>query len=1477
MVDLNPLHYIDKFNHMFGDSVASGLEFLGVSDPAVDPDGVREIAKKWRHLATGLDDASGAADRALSGVEWEGKAAKAFHKRSKAARKQAVEMAHSLREGANALDDFADKAHELLSEIGVILAEIAEFEIAGLALSVLTAGASEVASTLMSGERALKVVALVGRIEEEGTTLGTVVRRVMEVIRQVERALKALKEIRGVAAAGRMAKEGVEFTAFQTLLEDPSAFKDPGKLAGILTEGALMGAGFGVLGKALGKGLKALGPAALAKLSKAMGLDCAAFGRLRLSPGFDKLPASVRNMVKTFVRDPIDVATGDMALPRTDVSLPGVLPLVLERVHMSSYRFGGWFGPSWASTLDQRVQADEDGFVYATADGARLCFPRPDEESNEPVHPQTPGSRLTLSWDTDVDGGVLVHDPDSGLSYVFHSPVAAADGTAVDLPLQYVRDRNGNRITVEYAEGDVPGAVVHSGGYRVALDHDRARSRITGLRLIDPAHPDRPGTTLLTFAYDEHGHLVEEFNSSGLPMRYTYDGDGRMTSWTDRNDTTYWYRYDDRGRVVATGGSGGALASTLAYDTTTRTTRVTDSHGNVRVYEHNDNLHLIRQTDPLGNTTVQEWDEDLQLTAVTDPLGHTTRYTYDEQGHVVSVTRPDGREARAEYNDLGLPVSIQDADGTEWRQEYDSAGNPLTVTDPEGRTTHFTYDVVGRLTAIADPAGHATRIRSNNMGLPMEITDPLGAITRYTRDGFGRPLSVTNPLGATTRFEWTLEGRTARRIAPDGSTEVWLYDGEGNCTRHTDPSGNTEHFEYTVFDLLTARTGVDGVRYEFRYDSELALTQVVNPQGLSWTYDYDDAGRLIRETDFDDRVQVYTHDAVGHLVARTTPLGDVIRFERDSIGRVRRKDVAGNITEYDYDLAGRLRRATNSDTTLDILRDASGQLLAETVNGRTLTFTHDVLGRRATRTTPTGHTSTWVYDAAGNPTELDVNGHLLSFTHDAAGREKSRIIGELTFDNTYDPLDRLTSQTINGPADRLVQHRAYTYRSDGYPTRIDDHLSGTRQYELDRIGRVATVQARNWQETYAYDAVGNQTGASWPEGHPGSEARGSRSYEGTCITRAGTIRYEHDGAGRITLRQRVRLSRKPDTWRYTWDAEDRLTSVVTPDGTLWRYHYDSLGRRTDKQRISSDGASVLEQVDFTWDGTTLCEQTTRSAQSPRPVTLTWDHDGPYPLSQTERISAADASQREIDSRFFAIITDLVGTPTQLVDEQGALAWHARSTLWGVTAWTADSTAYTPLRFLGQYHDAETGLHYNYFRHYDPSTGQYLTLDPLGITAAPNARSYILNPCIWTDSLGLAPECREFVLGMRDEGTAKLANRLGVMHFLELHRDLWRAPVEMAVRDGSVKLHVNLRGLPGGFEGGAKRGLAAGPNGWATDEEMSWIARAVKYGERDWGSMKFYDRDGHEIDVPEPDWDSFGRVRPFIDDPKPFTLPRSMRK
>ncbi len=271
--------------------------------------------------------------------------------------------------------------------------------------------------------------------------------------------------------------------------------------------------------------------------------------------------------------------------------------------------------------------------------------------------------------------------------------------------------------------------------------------------------------------------------------------------------------------------------------------------------------------------------------------------------------------------------------------------------------------------------------------------------------------------------------------------------------------------------------------------------------------------------------------------------------------------------------------------------------------------------------------------------------------------------------------------------------------------------------------------------------AGNQSEADWPADHPGAEARGARTYTGTRVTRAGGVRYEYDALGRVVLRQKTRLSRKPDTWRYAWDAEDRLTSVTTPDGTRWRYRYDPLGRRTAKQRLTESG-EVAEQTDFTWDGPTLTEQTTTTTTHPDPVTLTWDHNGLQPISQTERITAADAPQREIDQRFFAIITDLVGAPSELIAESGEIAWRKRSTLWGSTTWPITSPAYTPLRFPGQYFDPESGLHYNYHRYYDPETARYTTPDPLGLAPSPNPVAYVHNPHTWTDPLGLAPCLRE---------------------------------------------------------------------------------------------------------------------------------------
>ncbi|MGW1976921.1 polymorphic toxin type 30 domain-containing protein, partial [Streptomyces sp. NPDC001889] len=1012
----------------------------------------------------------------------------------------------------------------------------------------------------------------------------------------------------------------------------------------------------------------------------------------------------------------------------------------------SGYTAGRFFGPSWASTIDERLEIDTIGVLHITDHGQLITYPHP--VPGRPVLPGTGTARHALAR---LDNGdYTITDPDTGRTRLYTAPPGepGGDGTAW---LAQISDRNLNTITFDRTDDGTPLALVHSAGYHLTLT--TAGGHVTALALLDQgeSHPVR------SYGYTDWD-LTSVTKPSGATLTLAYDAHHRITAWTDSNSSRYDYTYDHLHRVIAEGGEAGHFRLTLTYtdpdpDTGHRTTTLTTAEGHTTRHLIGDGCRVLATTDPLGHTTRFTHDTRGNPLTRTDPLGRTTAYAYDEEGRLAVVTRADGAELRAVRGDPSRLTEVTevaeviDYDGTRLRQEHDERGNRTAVTDQAGHTSRYTYNGNGHLSSITDALGAVTTVRCDRAGLLLEVSDPLGGTTRYERDAFGRTVRVTDPLGATTQLDWNADGEPARRTGPDGSVESWTHDGEGNCVSHTDASGLTTRFEYTHFDLLAARTGPDGVRYTFRHDAEARLTGVTNPAGRSWTYAYDPAGRLISETDFDGRTLTYGLDAAGRVTSRTDATGGVITFVRDLFGRVTRKEAGGAATTYAYDAAGRLVHAIGPDSELVHQYDRRGLLKTEMVNGQVTTYGYDRAGRRVHRITPTGHRTTYGYDAGGRRSHLTPGGHRITFAHDAAGRERERVYGgALTVASAWDPAGRLVAQHLS-TGDRVLNRRTYGYRADGHLTAVDDALRGPSRFELDTAGHVIAVSAADWTESYAYDDLGNQTSASWPTTHPGHDATGPRVYHGTALTRAGSIRYEHDALGRITLRQKTRLSRKPDTWRYEWDAEDRLTGVVTPDGTRWRYLHDPVGRRTAKQRLATDGRTVVEETRFTWDGTTLCEQTSTGPGLPRPVSLTWDHHGPRPLAQTERILGTDTPQAVIDERFFAIATDLVGTPTELIDETGDIAWRTRTTLWGTTTWNADATTYTPLRFPGQYHDPETGLHYNYFRHYDPETARYLTPDPLGLAPAPNPIAYVHNPHSRVDPLGLAPGlCPERIEG-----------------------------------------------------------------------------------------------------------------------------------
>ncbi|WP_327361259.1 DUF6531 domain-containing protein [Streptomyces sp. NBC_01296] len=1308
---------------------------LGLWWPDANSGTLRHAADAWRTFADAVDDVRTPVNNAASSLITNntGEAIEAFGtfwgryaKGNDAG--WLSDLAEAARQMAEALDKFAkavdDAINKLWTQIGIDAAII----VGGIALAFVTAGAA-------AGAAALATEALI----EFGATMGVAVTTTVAEIAAgtlVAAAFGSMESVTIDLAVAQPLKIATGMQKGFSLDEINAAAKD----------GMIYGGAFGAAGGVTKAGIEG---SLFTKTEVPLMLRPPT-----LRPDLVELGPAARQCKSTpCVGEPIDVATGAMLMTQTDLTLPADLPLVFERTHLSSYRGGVCFGPTWVSTLDECLQIDGEGVVFAASDGMRLVYPVP--QPGEPALP-VKGARWPLKWDGKPDGVMTITDPDSGVVRTFSTPLPSDSFGVFHLPLDSWHDRNGARIDIERTPDGIPTALRHSGGYYIAVDTQGPR--ITALRLLDqapsryePSPGEDAGTVVMRYGYDGAGNLTEVINSSDEPLRFTYDAERRVTSWTDRNGTSFAYFYDTRGRVERTEGSDGFLSGTLAYDDTAHTTTYTDSLGRRSTHRYNSAGMVVEETDPLGHTTRTQWTQrGDKPVSVTDPQGRTTRYTYDEADNLTAVTLPDQTVARATYNALGRPVEVVEPGGATWHHTYDELGNLVTTTDPLGAETHCAYDESGHLVTVTDALGHTRRVTPDAAGLPVAVTDELGHTTVARRDSFGRVVQVVDPLGGTTRMGWSTEGKPTWREHADGSRESWTWDGEGNPLTHTDPAGNVTRHTATHFDVPATRTDPDGTAYAFAYDTELRLTGVTNPQGLTWTYAYDDAGRLITETDFNGRTLTYTHDASGALTSRTNGAGEKLSFTRDALGRVvEQRTDAGAVTTYAYSTSGHLIHTANSDAAVAIERDALGRTLTETVNGRTITYVYDVLGRLVRRTTPSELNSQWTYDPAGRPAAISTEAGSLTFAYDAAGRETERRLGDgVTLTQSWDTAHRLTEQTLSGSgrvneADRLLQHRTYAYREDGYLTEIRELTSGTRRFDLDRLGRVAGVRAHGWTEAYAYDAAGNLTHAT----APAHEASGDRAFNGTLIRSADRTSYEHDTQGRLIRKTRKLLNGQQHTWTYAWNAEDRLTEAVTPAGEHWQYTYDPLGRRISKHRLSEDG-STADRTEFTWDDTRLAEQNTSDGQ-----VTTWDYaPGTHrPLTQSDHrplvreqgasllAQLAQDTSADYATRFHAVITDAVGTPTELVTPDGELTWQRRTTLWGrhFPAPTDTTSVDCPLRFPGQYADPETGFNYNYFRYYDPETARYISPDPLGLEPAPNHHAYVVNALGWTDSLGLA--------------------------------------------------------------------------------------------------------------------------------------------
>ena len=140
------------------------------------------------------------------------------------------------------------------------------------------------------------------------------------------------------------------------------------------------------------------------------------------------------------------------------------------------------------------------------------------------------------------------------------------------------------------------------------------------------------------------------------------------------------------------------------------------------------------------------------------------------------------------------------------------------------------------------------------------------------------------------------------------------------------------------------------------------------------------------------------------------------------------------------------------------------------------------------------------------------------------------------------------------------------------------------------------------------------------------------------------------------------------------------------------------------------------------------EKTNEDSQKPVTKTYLYEPDSFRPLAIIQ------------NQQIYHYHLDHLGTPQELTHHNGELVWSVQYKVYGNVVKKVIESVENNLRFQGQYYDAETGLHYNRHRYYDPTTARFISLDPIGLLGGNNNYQYANNPITWVDPLGLS--CKE---------------------------------------------------------------------------------------------------------------------------------------
>jgi len=238
---------------------------------------------------------------------------------------------------------------------------------------------------------------------------------------------------------------------------------------------------------------------------------------------------------------------------------------------------------------------------------------------------------------------------------------------------------------------------------------------------------------------------------------------------------------------------------------------------------------------------------------------------------------------------------------------------------------------------------------------------------------------------------------------------------------------------------------------------------------------------------------------------------------------------------------------------------------------------------------------------------------------------------------------------------------------------------------------------------YGYDATGNRTSITTD----GLSQSYTINYMNNWLVKTGQTSRSYDANGNLT---------KQGADTFTYDSQNRLVAA-TVAGVTAAYTYNHLDQRVTKTLngqtrllIYGLAGNLIEELDAA-TGDVLAE-------------YIWLDGTPLSFAQS--------------GQTYQVHVDHLGTPKALTDASGQVVWKASYSPFGKASITTQGPTFN-LRFPGQYYDAETGLHYNWRRYYDPNTGRYITSDPIGLAGGINTYAYALS-----NPIGNADPTGEFV-------------------------------------------------------------------------------------------------------------------------------------